>query len=483
MVIFQVQGLIKNVKLIRLVQKVIGGKKMKINPSIANNYHTINLKNNTIVDRQNIQNKNHLSNNTFSTQDLFYNQNTSKEEALGRAMEPIFVNVTKADDGTITFDRKQLSQEEVLSLKESDLKNVGVNWGSLELQLAGQQASFQSADQIAYNLDYFASEYAAYASQINMRFDGEEWQEQLQKLDDMMYTSVEKYANEFAEMASSFFSENGIDIDGSQFKETILGFFEQRKDNYTSFIRENENYAGIKGTEDEWLLSDVQYMSEQLRYSFTGQQTDVNFTSANGMNIDDLVAVGTIMKETKHIGSGFGGLYYNNHKSEEEFGVELGIAAMKYGLITDNYDLTDGIKANLDTAFGNFLEEQNERASNYVKEMQQDPFVRDKEAYAVDWNKEQVSNIINKMVENLKATDMNESFKKDIHLLLELYKTKASSGQTSELSRYHDYHNSWEESDYVADWNRFVDGLSLQTGSDLSNYALNNQIDLFRAMI
>lgn len=200
-------------KLIRFVQKVIGGKKMKINPSIASNYHAINLKNNTIVDRKNTQNKNHLSNNAFSTQDLFYNQNTSKEEALGRVMEPIFVNVTKADDGTITFDRKQLSQEEVLSLKESDLKNVGVNWGSLELQLAGQQASFQSADQIAHNLDYFASEYAAYASQINMRFDGEERQEQLQKLDNMMYTSVEKYANEFAEMASSFFSENGVDIE------------------------------------------------------------------------------------------------------------------------------------------------------------------------------------------------------------------------------------------------------------------------------
>src|SRR5690625_3258458 len=39
----------------------------------------------------------------------------------------------------------------------------------------------------------------------------------------------------------------------------------------------------------------------------------------------------------KQIGSGFGGLYYNKHKSEEEFGVELGIAAMKYTLITENY--------------------------------------------------------------------------------------------------------------------------------------------------
>lgn len=456
---------------------------MRINPFITSNYHSINLKNNTIADRQNSQNKGHLSTSTFSTQDLFYNQDMSKEQALQRAMEPSFFNVTKHEDGSITFDRKQLSREEVLSHKESDLKNVGVNWGSLELQLAGQQASYTSADQIAYNLDYFASEYVQYTSQINMRFEGQERMDQLQKLDDMVYSSVEKYANEFAEMAGNFFSENGMDIGQDQFKDTIIEFFEQRKNAYTSFIQGNENYAGIKGTEDEWLLSDVQYMSEQLRYTFTKQHSDVNFISSKGLNIDDLVAVGTIMKETKHIGSGFGGVSYNKHKSEEEFGVELGLTAMKYALITENYDLTDDMKASLDIAFENFLKDKNDRASNYVTEMQQDPFVRDKESYAVNWNKELVANIISKMVHNLKATDINQSFKEDVNILIELYKSKTNSGKTSELSRYHDYHNSWEEGHYVDDWNRFVDGLSLQAGTDLKNYVLEYQIDLFNTTI
>ena len=456
---------------------------MKINPFITGNYHSINLKNNTIVDRQNSKSKGHFSTSTFSTQGLFYKQDFSKEQAMQRAKEPIFVNVIKQEDGTILFDRKQLSDEEVLSLRESDLKNVGVNWGALELHLAGLQASYTSADQIAYNLDYFASEYAEYSSQINMRFEGQERMEQLQKLDGMIYSSVEKYANEFAEMAGNFFSENGMNIDGDQFKDTIREFFEQRKNAYTSFIQENENYAGVKGTEDEWLLSDIQYMSEQLRYTFTNQHSDVDFISSNGMNIDDLVAVGTIMKETKHIGSGFGGVSYNKHKSEEEFGVELGLSAMKYALIMENYDVTEDMKTSLNIAFGNFLGNQNERASNYVAEMQKDPFVRDKESYAVNWNKEFVTNIINKMVHNLKATDINQSFKEDINILIELYKNKTNSGKTSQLSRYHDYHNTWEEAHYVDDWNRFVDGLSYQAGIDLKDYVLEYQIDLFNTMI
>lgn len=46
---------------------------------------------------------------------------------MQREKEPIFVNVTKQENGTIIFDRKQLSDEEVLSLRESDLKNVSVN--------------------------------------------------------------------------------------------------------------------------------------------------------------------------------------------------------------------------------------------------------------------------------------------------------------------------------------------------------------------
>ena len=107
---------------------------MRINRFIASNYHSIIFKNNTIVDRQNSQNKNHLSTSTFSTQDLFFNQATWTKQALQRAKEPIFVNVRKQENGTITFDRKQLSHEEVLSLREGDLENVEINWGSLELQ-------------------------------------------------------------------------------------------------------------------------------------------------------------------------------------------------------------------------------------------------------------------------------------------------------------------------------------------------------------
>src|SRR5699024_20683 len=114
--------------------KILELEIMRINRFIASNYHSIIFKNNTIVDRQNSQNKNHLSTSTFSTQDLFFNQDTSKKQALQRAKEPIFVNVRKQENGTITFDRKQLSHEEVLSLREGDLENVEINWGSLELQ-------------------------------------------------------------------------------------------------------------------------------------------------------------------------------------------------------------------------------------------------------------------------------------------------------------------------------------------------------------
>lgn len=453
---------------------------MRINSSIASNYHSINFKNSTIVEKQNSKDKGYYFTNTFSTQDLFIDQDLSKEQAMQRVKESKFVNISKDEDGTITFDRQLLSEEEVLALRESDLENMGINWGALELQLASGRASYSSMDQVVYSVDYFASEYAEHASQINMRYAGPEQVDQLERLDNMFDSYIQKYANEFADMAGDFFAENDIEINQTQFKDTITEFFIQRKNDYTSFINENDNYAGVKGTEDEWLLSDVQYMSAQLRYNFTKEHEEVNFTSSSGMNLDDLAAIGTMVKETKYVGTGS---IYNNQKSEEEFGVELGLTAMKYTLLTENYNLSSPIKGQLDRAFENFLKDQNDKASNYVREMQNDPFVRDKESYAVDWNKEHVTNIINKMIENLKTTDMNKSFKQDIDILFELYKTKANSGETSGLSRYHDSYNSWKESQYVDDWNRFLVGLSLQAGSDLNNYILNNQIDLFSVRI
>ncbi|GGE35991.1 hypothetical protein GCM10011391_13490 [Pullulanibacillus camelliae] len=461
---------------------------MRVNPFIARNYDS-----NIYKDNFNVSTLDSLdSDRSFTTEDDVLNQDTYKEQALRRSTSPILVHLSKQADGTITFDRQQMTREEVLSLREGDLKNVAINWAPLELQLASKQSSYSSTDQVAYDLDYFASEYVQFQSQINMRYSGKEQEEQLQKLDDMIYSHVEKYADQFSEMADTFFSENGININKDQFKDSIMDFFQQRKNAYADFIQENKDYAGIKGTENEWLLNDNQFMGEQLRYALDSKHPDVNFISSNGMSIDDLAAVGTVIKETKNadfnsfeIGHNKhrAEISYNKNKSEEEYGVKLGLTAMKYTLITENYHLSDGIKSKLDTAFDNFIKDQNERASDYVKDMQEDPFVRNNEAFAMDWDKELVSNIINKMVSHLQTTDINQSFKNDINVLIELYKSKTEDQKTSGLSRYQSYHNTWAEDNYVDDWNRFVNGLSLSTGIDSSQYELNYQVDLFDTTI
>ncbi len=169
------------------------------------------------------------------------------------------------------------------------------------------------------------------------------------------------------------------------------------------------------------------------------------------------MAIGTLVKEMQYVDYRSRPLGGNKHKSEEEFGVELGFQAMKYALIKDNYEMRDGLQSKLDMVFQEFVDKQNEKAADYIKRMRNDPFVRNEEAYRMDWNDQLVQDIMASLVGNLDAVDVNGSFQKDMSAILQGYINHTKNTETSKLSRYHEYHNSWNKSNYIAGWNRFVE--------------------------
>jgi len=420
-----------------------------------------------------------VHNNVLTSEEYEANLDIYKGQALRRAMSPVLYNLKKNTNGTISYDTKQLSREEVLAIRSDDLKDMEINWAPLKIQLANRLPNVTNLDHVGFDIDYFASEYVQYKNRILENFTGEKQMEELQKLDSMILTHVENYAEQFSELVGNFLDENGVHGEQTAIKESIKDLFLQRTAEYIDFIQKNENYAGVKGTEDEWLLMDHLFMGEQLRYAFKSQQFDWSFNSKSGYSIDDLTAVGTLVKETWDLGYQTRRMGFNNrHKSEEEFGVELGFAAMKYVLILDTYEINSARKAKLDTAFQTFISNQNEQAKNYIIQMRNDPFVRDKQAYALDWNQELVMDIIRRMVENKRSSDLNAAFKEDISLIMELYRNRMQSHQTRQLARYHPYHNSWVKSQYVGDWNQFLRRLSLTSGQAFSQYILQDHISI-----
>ncbi|SDM44920.1 hypothetical protein [Sediminibacillus halophilus] len=200
--------------------------------------------------------------------------NSHKEDALRRMMSPVLVNLSKQGDGTISFDKREYSREEVLAIRESDLEGKDVNWASLELQFTSRYSSASTTDNIANDLDYLASQYVQLEQRIKQSYSGEEQVNNLQKLNDLMGTHVQKYAKSFSTIVGSFFEDNGVTGEKIKIKDSILSQFQQRKEQYQSFVEQNENFAGVRGTADEWLLADNQFMAEQLRHAYAKENVE-----------------------------------------------------------------------------------------------------------------------------------------------------------------------------------------------------------------
>lgn len=418
-----------------------------------------------------------VHNNVLTAEEYSTKMDVYKEEALRRLMSPVLYNLTAGVDGSISYEQKQLSRDEVLALRAADLKGVKINWAPLNIQLANRLPNHTNMDHVGYDIDYFASEYVQYKHRIMESLTGDEQAEELQKLESMMKTHVEKYAEQFSEIAGHFLHQYGVSGEKEAIKDSIIELFELRVAQYTEFIQENDNYAGVRGTADEWLLFDNSFMGEQLRYAFASRGAGWETTVEGGYGIDDLAALGALVKETWNAGyQSWRWGFVNRHKSEEEFGVELGLTAMKYALISETYNISSSVKSKLDAAFQNFIKAQNENARNYIVQMRNDPFVREKASYAADWNEEIVLDIVSRMLENFNSNDLNRAFQEDMFFILQLYKDRTESRQTGNLARYHPYHNTWFKSPYVGDWNQFVRRLSLSSGQELSRYILQDSI-------
>ncbi|WP_371068871.1 hypothetical protein [Sediminibacillus sp. JSM 1682029] len=407
--------------------------------------------------------------------------NVHKEEALRRMMSPILVNLSKKEDGTISFDKRSYSQEEVLAIRESDLEGMDINWASLELRLTNRNASASSTDNIANDLDYLASQYVQFSQRIKQSYPGEEQADQFQKLETIIGTQIEEYAESFSTIIGGFLENNGVSGEQTALKASVLSQFQQRKEQYQTFVEQNENFAGIRGTADEWLLADNQFMAEQLRHAYAKENVEGQDKENKGYGMEDLAAVGILAKETRNVGYNSRQLGYNKHKSEEEFGVELGLTAMKFSLLTDTYDISDSVKTKLGTAFDTFIDKQNQKAEEYIINRRNDPFTRDKESYAVGWDNSLVSEIVSSMAGSLGENDFNAAFKQVVNTAMQSYAGKTQDEQTDSLSRYHPYHNTWNTANYIGDWNRFVERLSGGNGRDdikVSNHLSFSTVDL-----
>lgn len=411
---------------------------------------------------------------TIDVDDYQTNEDQLREQAILRASSVLQLRTNQ--DGTIEAEPGGGDPAAARARYRESGGQELISW-----QWIGANLSWHSMpgtdmlDTVALNIDYYASEYAQYKTRIEEQFTGEERTAELARLDELFNSHVEEAAANFAQTVGGFLETNGAAGEQEAIHNSFLDIYEQRKTSYLDFIDENPDYAHVKGTEDEWLMTAGDFMGEQLRYASISRQPEIDLTSKYGYSIDDLTAAGTLVKEMAIVQNRSQSL----NRSEEELGVQLGMAAMKYEMISGHFNISGNVKTKLDQSFNNFIMDEIDRISDHIEQQRRDPFVRNKDAYLLDYDKEQVLSIIRSMVGNLKSSDdINTAFKSDISTLISLYKDKAQDIQHGSQNRYNALYGSWINKNYAGDWNRFVLQLAASNDEEVSQYLFKDDIKL-----
>lgn len=140
----------------------------------------------------------------------------------------------------------------------------------------------------------------------------------------------------------------------------------------------------------------------------------------------------------------------------------------------------DDFKDTIEQVFTNYMNQRNQAESDYIIRQRQDPYVRNKHSYAVDWDETYVHSLIEQIRSSLKSINVGADLNKNIASIYELYKQKVQENSIDGLSRYHDLKQTWNPDvflekwnieQYLNDWNQFIAKLPIENEAD--HYVIN----------
>lgn len=301
---------------------------------------------------------------------------------------------------------------------------------------------FQSAFDIEWDndLDYIlsrlAASYVTATEQLQSHFSGTELEERMDQMDALVSKVMNQRADIFAENVGGFLEKNGFAGEKEKIYDTITSEYNHKLQQYSEFIKNNRNYAGIKGTEYEWLENDVAYMAQELRKACnTTQGKD---TSGEGYSLEEISLANRLVQDLT-----FAGLF-DSLGNEESFGLDAGMLLLKTQLFAENSMVSEQFSNKMTKAVNTCIDDAINKINNRILRLYDDPYY-DKERAPV-YDKSEIYEVS--------------------RMMLKMYKEKGSYSETilASIDYALNRSKSKEDSNGIVDrykmnyyWKRFYD--------------------------
>lgn len=372
----------------------------------------------------------------------------TKEDALKKQWRKMnTVNLVDILDGTADRSNRSLSIQDLErrlqegtatpSVDDTDMQMLEFEFKGLGFD-AGPAYADVGAEKVSRNIEYLASRYAAMESKIKETYSGALQKAELDKLDQIYQRAVTRTADKYAEIVGGILEKNEVSGEKEKLSKAYIESVEARTAQYREFLKGNQDFTGVEGTENAWLAKDDEYVAARLR------EQNIAFQAApaenGGYTRRDLEILGQYASEIT-VMEAKANTYDMN---EERMGLEFAMLAMKTDTIEQEGGVSEELKETLEKTLDGFMESFMDRFDQQLSTNRDEAMTAYDSRGNTDLDKESVWNVYNKTMDEYRQSgDLMKALVKGAEYAKDRYDQKEAEGSVLGVYRYMNGASYW----------------------------------------
>lgn len=320
-----------------------------------------------------------------------------------------------------------IPKEFIDSLKQNGITENSYDAGRTDFYLQGLDEDTATLD---HSVAYLASGYAVSKQHIESYFTGDQKTKALSQLDADFNTAVALLADKNSQELGGFFEENESGSETQKIKDSIITAYHDQVNQYSNFIKNNDDYASLNGTGNDWLKKDDSYMACQLRNAVgTDETVQAKETEKGYYSLDELDKTKSVISEIK---SGINSI--NCYDDEEKIGYKLAEIALKGEVFSKFSGVSESLKNAVSKSINHIVNTITDQLNQQLMKSRESMAEPEKSA---DLNEKDILSVYNKVLDLYKNTNnMITALKEGAAFAKNQHMSKVKNPQYSNLNRY-----------------------------------------------
>lgn len=214
-------------------------------------------------------------------------------------------------------------------------------------------------------IDYVASRYAVLKDRIEKNYSGDEKEQQLSRLNELMDNTKKTIIDTYSDSVGNFYEEYGRSGAETELAESLSKGIGQRVSQYEDHLRKSESYAGLSDTTAKWLQQDDGYMAARLREDMESYGRASAKIEETGYTLQDLETAGVYAAECKERLDNQGVFWSDN---EQRLGLDLAVQGIKTDYLAKQGNLSGTMRNLLQNTFQNYKDKYVDLLEQMLKE-------------------------------------------------------------------------------------------------------------------